>query len=100
MNKTDDYTTWKAKVKLQCDQLRAVDIYLNEEGKDRMVVFTTLLDLAAFCETAADLLTWIESQEAMSEETKQHLSSFHAKLPIRRLRKIVQQSGEGRTEDR
>lgn len=92
MSKIQTYAEWKDAVQRVFDQLRVVDIYLNEEGKERMAAMHTLLDLASFCDTSASLLAWIESREDMSEDEKQHLLSRHVKLPTRRLHDIVQES--------
>lgn len=72
------------------DQLRAVELYLNDAGKERKDVMVTLLNLANFCDTAAELLVWIESRNDMDEYENQCLSSYHAQSPIRRLKKIAE----------
>lgn len=40
----------------ETERLRAVDIYLNDEGKRRLHACETIKFLTAFCETAADLV--------------------------------------------
>ena len=42
-------------LKDEAERLRAVDIYLNDEGKRRLHACETIKFLTAFCETAADL---------------------------------------------
>lgn len=39
----------------EAERLRAVDIYLNDEGKRRLRACETIKFLTAFCDTAADL---------------------------------------------
>lgn len=39
----------------ETEKLRAVDTYLNDEGKHRLVACENIQFLAAFCDTAADL---------------------------------------------
>lgn len=42
-------------LKGEAERLRAVDIYLNDEGKRRLRACETIKFLTAFCDTAADL---------------------------------------------
>lgn len=42
-------------LKRETEKLRAVDIYLNDEGKHRLRACETIKFLAGFCETAAEL---------------------------------------------
>ena len=42
-------------LKCETEKLRAVDIYLNDEGKRRLRACETIKFLTAFCDTAADL---------------------------------------------
>lgn len=88
------YAEWRAAVQTTYNQLRAVDIYLNESGKERMNVMRTLLDLASFCKSPAELLVWIEDRKDLAKCEEQLMSSRHASLPIRRLRDISQGSEE------
>ncbi|MBQ8238800.1 MAG: hypothetical protein IJZ39_11715 [Oscillospiraceae bacterium] len=42
-------------LKRETEKLRAVDIYLNDEGKRRLRACETIKFLTGFCETAAEL---------------------------------------------
>lgn len=90
MKFVENYTEWKAAVQAILKQLRAVEPYLNDAGKERKDVMATLLDLANFCDTAAELMAWIESREGMDQYDNKRLSSHHAQSPIRRLKKIAE----------
>lgn len=89
MSEIKNYADWQAAVEAECDKLRAVDRYLNEAGKERKDVMATLLDLADYCDTAAELLAWIESRKDMSRYYIQWLDSHHARVAIRKLRGLV-----------
>lgn len=90
MSFVENYTEWKAAVQAASDELRAVDRYLNDAGKERKAVMETLLDFANYCDTASELLEWIESREGMNRHDSEQLSSIYACSPIRRLKKIVE----------
>lgn len=90
MKTVENYTEWKEAVQTDLSQLRAVEFYLNDAGKERKFVMITLLNLADFCDTATELLEWIESRKDMDWYENMLLSSYHAKSPIRRLRKIAE----------
>ena len=51
--KVTNYTEWKSAVSDERRKLVEVSCYLNEDGKERMRVFDTLGNLAAFCGTAS-----------------------------------------------
>lgn len=58
MKKREIVTTFEglvATLKDEAERLRAVDIYLNDEGKRRLRACETIKFLTAFCDTAADL---------------------------------------------
>lgn len=90
MKLVENYAEWKDAVQAVLDQLRAVEPYLNDAGKERKDVMITLLDFANYCDTAAELLEWIKSREGMDKYDDQRLSSCHARLPIRRLEWIAE----------
>lgn len=90
MKLVENYAEWKAAVQSILDQLYAVERYLNEAGKERKDVMMTLLDFANYCDSAAELLEWIESREGMDQYDDQRLSSYHARSPIRRLKNIAE----------
>ena len=56
-----NYAEWKAAVTAEHKKLAEVSYYLNDNGKERMRVFSILANLAQFCETPEELLAWIES---------------------------------------
>lgn len=89
MKIVQNYADWKAAVQEILSQLHAVEFYLNDAGKVRKNVMITLLNLANFCDTAAELVEWIESREGMDRHENELLSSNHAQSPIRRLRLIA-----------
>lgn len=89
MKAVRNYAEWKAAVQAIGGQLRAVEPYLNEAGIERKAVMATLLEFANFCDTAAELLKWIESREGMNRYENERLSSPHAESPILRLRLIA-----------
>lgn len=89
MSEIKNYADWEAAVKAEYDKLRVVDRYLNEAGKERKDVMAMLLDLADYCDTAAELLAWIESRKDMNKYYRRWLDSHHARSAIRRLRGLV-----------
>lgn len=71
-------------------KLVEVNYYLNDNGKERMRVFSVLENLAAFCETPEELLAWIESREGFDKYDIASIESGHATLAIKSLRNISQ----------
>ena len=96
MNPVENYSEWKAAVQTVLGQLRAVEPYLNDAGRERKDAMATLLSFADFCDTAEELLAWLESGKDMDQYDKQRLRSFHAQSPIRRLRKIAEMEESGK----
>lgn len=92
--KVTNYTEWKSAVSGEHRKLVEVSYYLNEDGKERMRVFDTLGNLAAFCGTAEELLAWIESREDFDQSDVSAVESCHARLAIRSLRNIAKKSEE------
>jgi len=90
METSENFAEWKEAVQANLNQLQAVAPYLNDSGKERKEVMTTLVNLACFCNTAGELLQWIECREDMDRQDIQRLSSYHAQSPIRCLRRIVE----------
>lgn len=87
----NNYEEWKRAVNTEHHKLSEVSHYLNENGTERYRVFATLLNLSSFCETADELLAWIESKEGFDRFDIACLKSGHASLPIWSLRKIANQ---------
>ncbi len=90
MKYVKSYVEWKEAVQTTLNQLRAVECYLNDAGKERKDVMVTLLSYANYCDTASELLEWIKSREGMDQYDNQRLSSHHAQTYIRRLRMIAE----------
>ena len=84
------YDDWKAAVDTEHRKLYEVSHYLNDNGKERMRVFSVLENLAAFCETPEELLAWIESREGFDKYDVAALESGHATIAIKSLRNISQ----------
>ena len=91
--KIKNYTDWQAAVQAECGRLRSVERYLNEEGEERLAVFSLLINLACFCDTAEELLAWIKCREGLNQHEILCLSSSHAAAPIRMLH-IIDESEE------
>jgi len=72
------------------NQLRAVECYLNDAGKEHKDVLVTLLSYVNYCDTATELLEWIKSRKGMDKYDNQRLSSHHAQPYIRRLCRIAE----------
>lgn len=62
-----DYAGLIAAVKAEEDKLRAVDIYLNEEGHRRLSACGKIRFLSAFCGSAIDLVD-LELYDALAED--------------------------------
>ena len=60
--KVKNYTEWKQAVSAEHRKLSEVSQYLNEKGMERYLAFAALENLSAFCDTAEELLTWIDSK--------------------------------------
>ena len=83
------YQEWKEAVVKEHDKLHAVLDYLTPDGKERMLVFGTLLNLDCYCSSAKELLEWIETKEGLEREDIKYLASPHASQPISALRRVV-----------
>lgn len=59
-----------------------------------MDAFATLGNLADFCATPEELLTWIESKEGLDKYDVAHLESGHVMSAISALRRIVKAGEE------
>ena len=84
-----NYHEWKQAVNAEYQKLSDMYEYLNEKGLERYKVFAMLENLAAFCETAEDLLKWIDSKEGFNKYDIASIESGYAANPISRLRKIA-----------
>lgn len=89
-----NYIEWKAAVAAEHKKLAEVSYYLNDNGKERMRVFSILANLSQFCETPEELLAWIESRDGFDKYDVSAVESCHATLAIKSLRKIVKNGGE------
>lgn len=84
-----NYAEWKAAVTAEHKKLAEVSYYLNDNGKERMRVFSILANLAQFCETPEELLVWIESRDGFDKYDVAAVESGHATLAIKALRRIA-----------
>ena len=87
-----NYAEWKAAVAAEHKKLAEVSYYLNDNGKERMRVFSILANLAQFCNAPEDLLAWIESRDEFDKYDVSAVESGHATLAIKSLRKIVKKA--------
>ena len=83
------YPEWKAAVISEHDKLTAVQYYLNQDGKERMLVYGMLLNLDCYCTSAKELLEWIETKDGLEKEDIKLLDSPHAVQPVNALRRVV-----------
>lgn len=83
------YNEWKSAVAAEHDKLHNVVDYLTAYGKERMLVFGLLLNLDCFCDSAKELLEWIDKKEGLEKEDLNLLESAHAGQPISALRRVV-----------
>lgn len=88
-----NYIEWKSAVSAEHKKLFDASYYLNENGKERKWVFSTLENLSQFCETPEELLAWIESRDGFDKYEVAAVESVHAILAIKSLRKIVKNGG-------
>ncbi|MCI7157977.1 MAG: hypothetical protein MR999_00915 [Flintibacter sp.] len=89
-----NYAEWKSAVTAEHKKLVDVDLFLNDDGKERMRVFDILGTLASLSVTPEELLAWIESKEDFDKSEVAAVESDHARLAIKALRKIVKNGGE------
>ncbi len=83
------YQEWKAAVISEHDKLTAFQYYLNQDGKERMLVFGMLLNLDCYCCSAKELLDWIEMKDGLEKEDLKLLDLPHAVQPVNALRRVV-----------
>lgn len=84
-----NYAEWKAAVAAEHKKLVDVDLFLNDDGKERMRVFDILGTLASLSATPEELLAWIESKEDLDKSEVAAVESDHARLAIKALRNIA-----------
>ena len=84
-----NYAEWKAAVAAEHKKLVDVDLFLNDDGKERMRVFDILGTLASLSTTPEELLAWIESKEDFDKSEVAAVESDHARLAIKALRNIA-----------
>ena len=72
-------------------KLREVSFYLNDAGKERYQVFTTLGSIANFAATATEFIELTEDPECMTKYDLRDISSFHAAGPMRVIRRLAEQ---------
>ncbi len=89
MMKVTNYAEWKQAITAEHLKLSEVSLYLNEDGTERYRVFATLFDLSCFCDTADELLAWIDSKSGLTRYDATYLESGHASPAISALRRIV-----------
>ena len=82
------YEEWVKAVEAETVKLRAAEQYLSEDGKERLFVFGSLLNLSSFCESAKELVEMIGATDDLSKEDLEALNSCHAEQPVWRLTKI------------
>lgn len=83
------FEEWKAACEKEHSKLTEVTHFLNENGKERMLVFGLMINLAGYCSSAEELLEWIETKEGLEKEDLLLLDSHHARAPISSLRKVA-----------
>ena len=84
------YADWKQAVAEQCAKLRGVLPYLNSDGKERFDAFYTLEQFAFVCDSAQELVDWIDDKEAMTSADIASLASKHVTGAIKKLRAIAE----------
>ena len=87
-----NYEEWKAALSAEQRKLQEVSYYLNDDGKERLRVFDTIGNLAYFCATPEELLSWIESRDNFDKYDVAAVESRHASLVIKALRKIAKKA--------
>ena len=88
-----NFKEWKEAVNKEYEKLRSAEDYLNERGKERKLVYATLVNLANFCESAKELVNWIDKEEMMREDVEA-LASPYSRAPMRMLRKLAEEGAE------
>lgn len=84
------FEQWKDACHKEYTQLYNVFTYLNDKGQERYYAFGNLYDLACFCESAAELVEWIDSREGLDEYQRDRLDADQAARPIAKLRRIAE----------
>jgi hypothetical protein len=93
-NKTDfdieTFDAWTSTLREGWNRLDSVLFYLNENGKERYRAYRTLLDLAAFCNSAVEMLEMLEKKDDMSLGDRELLESSQLVLPLRKLHRLAE----------
>lgn len=87
--KVTNYAEWKQAVSSEHKKLFNVSYYLNENGKERMNAYDTLLGMSELCRTPEELVEWIDSKEGLGKHDAAYLESGHVSPAIAALRRII-----------
>lgn len=87
------FEQWKEICHKEYTQLYNVFAYLNDKGQERYYAFGNLYDLANFCESASELVEWIDSKEGLDEYQVKRLDDDQAARAIAKLRRIAEKEG-------
>ena len=85
------FEEWKKACENEHFRLSEMSYYLNQNGQERMLAFGLLLNLTGYCDSADELLDWIESKEGLEREDIRLLETDHANHLIHSLRRLVEQ---------
>lgn len=87
--KIKSFDDWKSSVAAERRKLNEVRYYLNAQGSERLRVFSVLENLSDFCDTAGEMVAWIDSRERLDRWDIKAIESDHARPAIAALRRIV-----------
>lgn len=89
--KFENYQAWVDAVKKERDKLFAVRYYLSTEGTARYSAYETLLGLTVYCDTAAELMEFLDQKHSLHIDTQKNLSSPHLILPLKNLELLAKE---------
>lgn len=95
-----NFDDWKNAVSAEYDKLRSVRRYLNPDGLDRLKAFAALDDLAAWADSAGELLSFFDGKDMMTDAERSIFcdgSGWRDPLrgAMRRLEKIRKTENDG-----
>lgn len=83
------FIEWKDFCVQEYEKLHGVIDYLTAEGKEKMLVYGLMMNLACYCDSAAELAEWIETKKDLEKEDLKLLESVYANRPISHLKKVA-----------
>ena len=89
-----NYEEWLQAINAEHRKLSEISYYLNEKGVERMRAFGTLGNLADFCATPQELVSWIDGKEGLDKHDVANLESGHIMSAISALRRIAKAGEE------